>query len=202
VGTLSAAELSTLSSAALRTRGTPLAETQQAAFGHPTQSWMTQQAGVVGTTTTEVALSGTELITRVHSPGGYTAHSAQDAAGNLIRKTDENGVSHHYGYDALGRIVHIETPDGAHSVTFDGFGRPASVTRAGLGQIVYRYDATTGLLALKQLLDPSGAVVQANTIAYDSIGRPRQVIETAAQHRDTLTFDYDGQAGTPEHQGS
>ena len=58
-----------------------------------------------------------------------------DASGKLVRRTDENGVTHRYTYDALGRLVHIATPDGGHTIAFDGFGRPARVTRDGIGAI-------------------------------------------------------------------
>ena len=134
VGTMTDAALSAMTSADLRALGTSLAETVAAGFGYPIQTTTTQQADVVGVVTTELLLGTTELVTRVHQPGGFTAESAVDAAGKLVRKTDENGVTHRYAYDALGRLVRADTPDGAHTVAFDGFGRPAQVARAASAQ--------------------------------------------------------------------
>jgi RHS repeat-associated protein len=147
---------------------------------------------VVGVVTSELVLGTTELVTRVHQPGGFTAESAVDAAGKLVRKTDENGVTHRYVYDALGRLVHVDTPDGGHSLAFDGFGRAARVTRDGIGAITYTYAAGTGLLVRKQRLDAAGAVTDTSDTLYDAIGRPLQVSQTAGHEASNLSFDYDG----------
>ena len=193
-GTMTADALAAMTSADLRALGAPLAESVRAGFGHEIQSTTTQQAGVVGIQTGELALTATELITRIHDPAGFTAESAVDAAGRLVRKTDENGVTHRYAFDALGRLVRIDTPDGAHTVAFDGLGRPARIARDGIGVIRYVYDSTTGLVAGKQRLDPGGAAVDASETAHDAIGRPTQVTRTAAGRDDSvLQFDYDGQ---------
>jgi len=129
--------------------------------------------------------------------GGFTAESAVDAAGMLARKTDENGVAHRYQHDALGRLVRVDTPDGAHTVSFDRFGRPAQITRDHVGAIVYAYDATTGLLTQKQRLDATGAVVDTSLTRYDAIGRPAQISRSggtvAPGDTSDLRFDYDGQ---------
>ncbi len=196
VGTMSEAALAALSGKDLRVLGTPLAETLNTGFGRALETTTTQQVNVVGRVTTEVALSTTELVTRVQQPGGFTAESAIDAAGQLVRKLDENGVGHRYRYDALGRLVLLETPDGAHALSFDSFGRPAQVTRAGLGSLVYGYDPTTGLLARKQHLDATGAVINTSDTHYDVVGRPLAVDQTSADASSTLGFDYDGQLGT------
>ena len=195
VGTMTDAALSAMASANLRALGTSLAETVAAGFGYPIQTTTTQQANVVGVVTTELLLGATELVTRVHQPGGFTSESAVDAAGKLVRKTDENGITHRYTYDTLGRLVRADTPDGAHTVAFDGFGRPAQVTRASLGAVTYAYDVVTGLLVRKQHVDASGAVTDTSDTQYDAIGRPIQVAQTAASDDRTLSFDYDGQIG-------
>jgi YD repeat-containing protein len=193
-GTMSAAALAAMTSADLRALGASLTETVRAGFGHEVRSTTTQQAGVVGVQTTELALAATELITRTHDPAGFTAESAMDAAGRLVRKTDENGVPHRYTSDALGRLARVATPDGAHTVAFDGLGRPARIARDGIGMIRYAYDPATGLLTGKQRLDPSGAPVDASETARDATGRPTQVTRTASGHDDSvLRFDYDGQ---------
>ena len=193
VGPITSAALAALTSADLRARGTVLAETVDAGFGHEAQVTRTLQAGVVGTTTSELLLAADELVTRVHHPGGFVAESAVDAAGRLVRNTDENGVTHRYAYDALGRVVHIDTPDGGHALRFDGFGRPASVTRDGIGAITYAYDPVTGLEIRKQRLDTAGAVVETSDTRHDALGRTIEVSLTGAQHASELRFDYDGQ---------
>lgn len=197
-GTISGEALAAMTSADLRALGTPLVETARAGFGHATQVTTTQQAGVVGTVTGELALTGGELITRVHQPDGSTSESAVDAAGMLVRNTDEAGVVHRYSFDALGRLVRVETPDGAHTLAFDGFGRASIVARAGIGAIRYSYDAVTGLLVRKQHLDTAGAVVDTSDTSYDAIGRPIHIAQTkpsGTKPAADLSFDYDGQLG-------
>jgi RHS repeat-associated protein len=193
IGTMTDAALSALSSADLRAAGTPLFEAVNAGFGYPVQTITTYQDGVTGTDTTELVLSGSELITRLHQPGGFTAESAVDAAGKLARKTDENGIPYRYNYDALGRLVHVDTPDGGHTLAFDGFGRPAQVRRDGIGAITYRYDPVTGLVVRKQRLDATGAVVDTSDTQYDAIGRPIGVAQTAGPDGSSVALDYDGQ---------
>ncbi len=192
--TMTADALAAMTSADLRALGATLAESVRAGFGHEIRSTTTQQAGVVGVQTSELALTATELITRVHPPGGFTSESAVDAAGRLVRKTDETGVTQRYAFDALGRLVRIDTPDGAHTVAFDGLGRPARIARGGIGAIRYVYDPATGLLSGKQRLDAQGATVDDSATAHDAIGRPTQVTRTASGRDDSvLHFDYDGQ---------
>jgi RHS repeat-associated protein len=193
-GTMTAGAVAALTSADLRVLGATLDETTEAGFGHEVQATTTQQDGVVGTRTTELALTATELITRVHDAAGFIAESATDAAGRLVRKTDENGVVHRYAYDALGRLVRIDTPDGAHTLAFDRLGRPSRVARDGIGAITYSYDPATSLLTGKQRLDRAGVVIDGSTTAYDPIGRPTRITRTASGEDDTvLQFDYDGQ---------
>ena len=197
VGTMSGDALATLTSAQLRELGTPLHETVHAGFGHAIQATTTQQDGVAGTVTRELVLGNGELVTRIHQPGGFTAESAVDAAGKLVRQTDETGAVHRYGYDALGRLVRIDTPDGAHTLAFDGFARPTRVARDGVGAIAYAYDPVSGQLVRKQRLDTANAVVDTAVTSYDAIGRPTQVALTAQAGTDgsAVAFAYDGQVG-------
>jgi RHS repeat-associated protein len=129
----------------------------------------------------------------LHEPGGFTAESAVDTAGRLVRKTDENGVVHRYGYDALGRLIHLDTPDGTHTLAFDGLSRPAYITRDGVGTMTYAYDPTSGLVTQTQRLDTTGSLVDTQTTTYDAIGRPLHVARAAAGTDADLAFDYDGQ---------
>ena len=193
-GTMTAGAVAAMTSADLRALGATLDQTTEAGFGHEIQATTTQQDGVVGTRTTELALTGAELITRVHDPVGFIAESAVDAAGRLVRKTDENGVVHRYAYDALGRLVRIDTPDGAHTLAFDRMGRPSRVARDGVGAITHSYDPTTGVLIGTQRLDATGAVIDASATAHDAIGRPTRITRTAPGDDDSaVQFDYDGQ---------
>ncbi|MGH9889068.1 MAG: RHS repeat domain-containing protein, partial [bacterium] len=104
VGPMRDDEITELTSEGLRALGKPVATTVHGGFGHPIEVTTLHQEAVVGTTNIELVLNSSELITRSHDPGGFAAESALDAAGRLTRKTDENGVVHSYGYDALGRI--------------------------------------------------------------------------------------------------
>ena len=193
IGPLTPSALDAMTSAGLRGMGTTLEETLHAGFAYAAQTTKQQQEGVAGVTTSELELTADELITRVHSPGGFTSESAVDASGNVARKTDENGITHRYTYDALGRLVHIATPDGGHSIAFDGFGRPAQVTRDGIGAIAFAYDPMSGLPIHKQWLDAAGAVTSASDTAYDATGRPTAVAQRAGEVTTQLGYDYDGQ---------
>lgn len=193
LGSLTGAELASLTSAELRGRGPVLGESVLSGFGRAVTVTATQQAEVLGITTTEVVLGAEELVTRVLQPGGHVAESAVDARGQVVRQTDELGVSHRFRYDAAGRLVRIETPDGVHRVELDGHGRPARVVREGLGSVSYAYDAGSGLLIGKQVLDADGAAVRQVTMIYDELGRPIASDERAGQKARTVSLEYDGQ---------
>lgn len=196
IGAITLAGLAALTSADLRALGTPIEDVTRAGFGHAIQTVKTYQSSVVGTVTEELSLGGTELVTRVHQPGGIVAESAVDAAGKLVRKTDENGVAHQYTYDALGRLVHIDTPDGGHNLAFDGFGRPSRITREGIGAIAFAYHPVSGLLIRRQHLDASDAVVDATDTSYDALGRQLALNQTGGIAPSSVAFDYDGQLGS------
>lgn len=193
IGALTADALAAMTSDDLRELGVRLDETVEAGFGHVVESTTTQQTDVVGTTTSELVMGSGEMVMRVHKPGGFSSESAVDAAGNLVRKLDENGVTYRYAYDALGRLVHLDTPDGGHTLRLDSFGRPTRVTREGVGSVTYEYDPSTGLAISKQHLDALGVVVDTTVTQYDAVGRPIQLGQTAAGHALGIAFDYDGQ---------
>jgi RHS repeat-associated protein len=195
IGPMTDTALASLTSADLRTFGTTLVDTLQAGFGHASQITTTHQANAVGTVTQELELGSGELITRTHQPGGFTAEVAVDAAGNVVRKTDENGVSHHFAYDALGRIIRVETPSASHHLAFDDLGRPRRVSRDGVGALGFAYDPISGLLVCKQRFDATGALIDTNTTSYDAIGRHTQIVGTSGDDTQTLSYDYDGHLG-------
>jgi RHS repeat-associated protein len=192
IGTRTDAELAALTSADLRGLGTALRETASAGFGHAVQVTTTFQDNVVGTETTDMVLTSTELVTQRHEPGGFIAKSAVDAAGRLVRKTDQTNVTHRYRYDALGRLIRVETPDGNHSLKFDGFGRTSRITRDGVGAVTYGYDPTSGLPVRRQRLDTADAAVETSDTTYDETGRPSTVAQTAGSASANLSFEYDG----------
>jgi RHS repeat-associated protein len=196
VGAMTATAFAAMTSDDVRNYGTPLVETVTAGFGHNVQTTTTQQQGVVGVATAELALTPTELVSRTHQPGGFTAEAATDGAGRLVRKTDETGVTHYYTYDALGRLVGAATPDGMQTLAFDGFGRPSQITRAGLGAVTYTYDAVSGLPLRKQHLDAFNAVVDTSKTTYDAIGRPTAVVENTSAETSSVSFGYDGNLPT------
>jgi RHS repeat-associated protein len=195
LATLTDAALTAITSADLRAQGTALSETIAAGIGHTIQATTTYQQGIAGTVTTELLLDGSELISRVHQPGGFIAESAVDAAGKLVRKTDETGVDSRYEYDALGRLVRLATPDGAHVLAFDGFGRPGRVSRDGIGAIVYAYDPVSGLATQRRQLDATGAVLDTAETHYDAIGRPTFRFDSTPTATAQIGFDHDGVLG-------
>jgi RHS repeat-associated protein len=177
---------------------TELALSEAAGFGHTATSQATVQAGVTGTTTTTMALAGTNLVVRTVDPAGHVRERALDAAGRVVRFRDENGTEYRFGYDALGRLAEVDTPDGRHRVRYDAYGRAARVERDGLARIEYEYHPVTGLLAGKRVYDADGTLVREHHAEHDGLGRPTRMTDRRADgaERDVwLSYDGEGAAG-------
>lgn len=87
-----------------------------------------------------------------------------DALGAIRSKTDANGRTTLYNYDAAGRLVRIDLPDGSSvTQTFDALGRRTSVTDEDGRSTTYGYDG------LSRLVSVSGAAGDAS-YTYDEAG--------------------------------
>jgi RHS repeat-associated protein len=164
-------------------------------FGHESASDRVVQAGVTGHKNTSYQVSDDELVATI-ATAGTVRQIGQDASQRTVRVRDEVGSEHRFVYDALGRLVDVSTPSGAHRIRFDEYGRPGRVVRDGLATIAWSYDPATGLPVEKQVLDRAGQLVRSEVKEYDEAGRVAHVMHVGATVED-FWLDHDG-IGLPD----
>jgi len=142
------------------------------------------------------------LLSSRTSPSGQTTQLAYDAAGQMTEAADAAGTIR-YGYDADGRVTHVEengarsereydaagqliryTDAGGHTIryAYDGGGRLSVLTYPDGRQVEYRYDAAGRLSEVK---DWAGRLTR---YRYDENGR---LIRTERPNRTVEVRDYD-----------
>jgi RHS repeat-associated protein len=156
------------------------------------------QAGVVRELSTSHVIVDGALVSTAVENGTHVVASGTDAAGKPVWQQDAAGDVTRMRYDALGRLVRVELPDGAlHTVNFDSYGRPAQVSRAGLASVRFALDPASGLPMKREVLTANGAVERSVVWTRDAVGRA--VSETHAQPATgaTRTFHHrwDGDRG-------
>ncbi|MEY3417126.1 MAG: hypothetical protein RL060_1238, partial [Bacteroidota bacterium] len=102
---------------------------------------------------------GTRKLT-ITNPQGNTTETNYNALGQKISVIDAKGSSVTYTYDQLGNVVN----SGTNIITYDTYGRQASLTDPNTGTISYDYDAYG---RLKTQTDAAGTY----TNTYDELGR-------------------------------
>jgi RHS repeat-associated protein len=172
-----------------------LATTVTSGFGEALQLDQVYDQQARGSRRISWQLVSGELIERSTENGSFVSEVARDAAGRIVRRKDELGIEHRYGYDALGRLVQVTTPDGTQRLSFDGYGRPARIARAGLASVEVVYDPATGLPTQRRFLDAGGVLVRTEIATYDGIGRvsKRTMRRAADNSTRVLSFGYDGE---------
>ncbi|HTE51614.1 MAG TPA: RHS repeat-associated core domain-containing protein [Kofleriaceae bacterium] len=186
----------------LRAQTTQLADEVSAGFGHAAGTRDLVQQGVERRVDTELSIADGLLLTTARENDTFDTQSATDARGLLISSRDQLGNVTHYDHDALGRLVAVTLPDGTRQrLTFDSSGRPATVTRDGVGTVTYAYQPVTGLLDHKEYRDTAGAVERRVDVEYDAIGRVvgRVHVNPASGDERRFTFRYDGDVGSGEN---
>jgi len=96
-----------------------------------------------------------QVLARTTPDGAVTAF-AYDGNGNLTRTTNALGRAYTAAYDPAGRMTSFTGPDGAmvSSTTYDGLGRPRTITDATGAALSYQYGAN----GLTSITDPLGRV--------------------------------------------
>lgn len=119
-------------------------------------------------------------------PEGNTVSYTYDAGHNTLSKTDADGSTTRYSYDAAGNMTRVTDPAGATtSYTYNAFGQTTSVTDPEGDVTRYEYDAGGNLV---KTVDPTGA---ATAYEYDAKGNVTSVTDpTGATTR--ITYDAAG----------
>ncbi len=109
-------------------------------------------------------------------PSAGTTFSSYNAFGELIDEIDGNGDVTEYQFDALGRIVQVNSPDGLAIHNWDtaanGIGKPASSSSADGVGIVYSYDPIGRPSSTRWNIEGTSYDIE---YAYDDIGRPSTI---------------------------
>lgn len=115
-----------------------------------------------------------------------------NAAGDLIRWTDEAGITRNYSYDWAGRLVRVDvddTPEASYSFEYNALNQlTREVNDAGRGTS-YQYD-TRGLLISQQDIVTSDAI----TYSYGASGQLTNIVSPLGN---TASFLYND-SGNPE----
>lgn len=188
------ASLQGLTHAALHAGETVLGVDTLSGAGSPLASWTTVETGVVGQRQVSRAIVGDELVETVIENGSFMTRRGLGADGRVRWSEDQDGVVTAHVRDALGRLRRLHTPGGEQRVDFDGYGRAASVERAGLQRLEWSYSPVTGQVTERRERTAAGALDRVTTYAHDAIGRGTSVVETSpatGQSRTTETH-WDG----------
>jgi YD repeat-containing protein len=159
-------------------------------------------ADVTKATSTAMSVGPDGMLARTTLVNGANATTTKlDAAAKLtVAYVDEAGTAWGYVYDALGRLRYVALPDGAHhAVTYDEYGRVATIVRDGIARIASDYTPATGggttdLVAAKTYgsAPASGASVPQRKTAftYDAAGRKLVETDTDLTNAATKTFAF------------
>lgn len=124
------------------------------------------------------------LVTSRTNPDGDTTSYGYDAALNLVSVTSPLGEQVQFGYDAAGYLVQAVAPSGGtRQWVRDGAGRVTSYTGQDGAVIEFRYSAAGRLV---QRILPGGAVTQ---YGYDAAGNRTSITDPLGNQ---TTFGYDG----------
>ncbi len=154
---------------------------------------VTNRIDVLGNSTSRVYDQLNDVI-QTTDFRGHSVSNSYDADGNLIESRDSTGLVTRTVYDANDREVlqvdaHLDgqTADGTQLV-YDADGRLVSTIR--LSNVVVAVSSTTAGSAtvLQSSFVSAGGVISSNYTAYDAVGRPVAVTDTAGQ---TTGYEYD-----------
>jgi RHS repeat-associated protein len=150
--------------------------------------------------------SFTNVRTTRQLPDGSTEIFGDDAAGQIVKRTDFNGMTTSYAYDPMGRVRSRTYPDGSvvsftytpsgrratttdrrgtTSYTYDSRNRLVLLTEADGRQLAYGYDAHGDRTTLTAQI---GGTSLTTTTSYDANHRPTAVVDPLGR---TFSFAYD-----------
>ena len=179
--------------------GTQVGSQVDTAFGFASDARTTFHQGVEQQVAKSLSIAnGLVKVTSTENGTSSTA-TWMDASRNVLYFDDEAGTRYAYTRDALGRVREVALPTGRkHRARYDVHGRVWQVEREGIANVRYSFDATTGLLSLKEFLNPADdTVVRSVGFTRDGIGRVTRELHTDVQAGTTKTFTYYYDGATP-----
>jgi RHS repeat-associated protein len=109
----------------------------------------------------------------ITDPRDYVLGHRYDALGRLVRLDQPDGKSEAYEYDANDNRIALVQRDGTRSVTgYDALNRPVSITRPGLAAVSYGLDISGQLIT-----ERAGSTLVRRHV-YDTAGRKTAVTAT------------------------
>lgn len=135
---------------------------------------------------------GLDDRTRVVSPDSGQTNKTFGPAGNVLMRTDANGNTSTYTYDALNRVTGVSYADGSTAAyTYDtgpnGIGRLSSVSDS-TGTTNWSYDLHGRVTEKQQTV---GSLTLTTQYSYDSYGRRTEMIYPSGNKIDYV-YDADG----------
>lgn len=115
--------------------------------------------------------------------GGVWSYSYDTQKGYLLAKTDPQGGTTSYGYDASGNRISTTNPDGTStSATYDSTGNLATITDSSGAATSYAYDSAGNVTSIT---DATGAI---NRFVYDNRNR---LIKSIDPNGNVTLYSYD-----------
>ena len=154
-------------------------------YAYPASSRIPSEITEANGAVMRFTVAGGLLMSRTNADGDTTSFG-YDAAGNLVSVTNPLGEVSRFGYDTAGNLTQQTTPsDRTTSFTYDGAGRLTGMINPASQTSSYRY-SPGGLLL--EITDATGA---STVNAYDEAGRLTSVTDTLGRTT-ASTFDSDG----------
>ena len=105
---------------------------------------------------------------------GVVTDNTYDLRHRLI-STTTGGLQTQYGYDAMGQLVKLTSPDGTFfTYSYDNVHRLTKITDQANNSITYTLD-NSGNRVQDQIKDPQGTLSRTVGRAFDALGRLQQV---------------------------
>lgn len=138
---------------------------------------LTSITNAAGLATTLSNYDGNGRVGRIVDPNGLTTDLLYSPRGWLQHKTvSGNGVSETttYGYDGVGQLLTVTTPDSTITYTHDDAHRLTDIADSLGNTIHYTLDATGNRIG-EQVKDANGNLARQITRVYDALSRLQQI---------------------------
>jgi RHS repeat-associated protein len=137
-------------------------------------------------------------VTKVTSPGSGVHEYIRNGFGQ-VRTYKHNQQPTTYQYDALGRVIHSDTPDGAYDWVYDGDGTDPSfagklvsesLTSASMGNASTHYTYHGPSASLSEIRREIAGTTYTTGLEYDNFGRPEVIRYPTTGSADGFAIQY------------